>query len=133
MNGLNSGCPFCRVPDRQVLAERERAFCIADRHPVMRGHSLVIPRRHVADFFELGAEEVAEIYELLVEMRGKLEQAYSPDGFNVGINVGGAAGQRVWHVHVHLIPRYAGEARRARGEVRNVILVEGEGVERREV
>ncbi len=121
MKDLRSDCPFCELLDRPILANRERAFCIADRYPVSRGHSLIIPRRHVANFFELGADEMAEICELLVEMRRKLAEVYSPGGFNVGINVGEAAGQSIWHVHVHLIPRYTGDVAEPRGGVRNVI------------
>ncbi len=121
MSGSSSACPFCQLEDRQILGANEHALCIADRFPVTRGHVLVIARRHVADFFELTGEEMVGVFELVSQMRTQLERTHSPDGFNVGVNVGPSAGQTIWHVHVHLIPRYCGDVPEPRGGVRNVI------------
>jgi diadenosine tetraphosphate (Ap4A) HIT family hydrolase len=88
---------------------------------VSPGHSLVIPRRHCASFFDLSAEEIAACMELLVEERGALDAEFHPDGYNIGVNVGPAAGQSVLHAHVHLIPRYGGDHPRPQGGVRQVI------------
>jgi diadenosine tetraphosphate (Ap4A) HIT family hydrolase len=105
----------------RVLAENELALALADAFPVSPGHTLVIPRRHVADFFELSGAETFAVLELLFRMRARLAKERSPDGFNVGINAGVAAGQTVMHAHVHLIPRYAGDVAVPQGGVRNII------------
>jgi diadenosine tetraphosphate (Ap4A) HIT family hydrolase len=88
---------------------------------VNEGHALVIPKRHVADFFELAASERNACFELVAEVKAKLETRFLPDGYNVGINVGAAAGQTIFHVHIHVIPRYTGDVASPRGGVRGVI------------
>lgn len=112
-------CPFCQPVS--VLLSNESAMVIADKYPVTPGHLLIIPRRHIADFFELTAQERAAVNELLEISRQYLLKQYSPDGFNIGINCGRAAGQTVMHVHVHLIPRHFGDIDDPRGGVRGVI------------
>jgi diadenosine tetraphosphate (Ap4A) HIT family hydrolase len=92
-----------------------------DRYPVSEGHVLVVPFRHVPDFFDLNREEQSALLGLLTRARVSLPFNRPPDGFNVGINVGTAAGQTVMHAHVHLIPRYAGDVPDPRGGVRFVI------------
>jgi diadenosine tetraphosphate (Ap4A) HIT family hydrolase len=82
---------------------------------------LVIPYRHVEDFFQLTSEERIAVLNLLMEAKRLLEQESAPDGYNVGVNVGEAGGQSVPHVHVHLIPRYKGDVANPRGGVRGVI------------
>jgi diadenosine tetraphosphate (Ap4A) HIT family hydrolase len=94
------------------------ALAIYDGFPVSPGHSLIIPKRHVASFFELSREEQESMLDLLAEMREKLLFERNPDGFNIGINDGAAAGQTVMHLHIHLIPRYAGDQPDPRGGVR---------------
>jgi diadenosine tetraphosphate (Ap4A) HIT family hydrolase len=116
-----SACPFCHVDTGRVLDENELAIAFADGFPVSPGHSLVIPRRHVSDFFELSAREIAAVFELVVRIRSRLAAEHSPAGFNVGVNVGTAAGQTIMHVHVHLIPRYPGDVPDPVGGIRNVI------------
>ena len=114
-------CPFCNLgPDRRI-EENELAVALADTYPVSPGHTLVVPRRHVPDFFQLSAEEIAAVFDLVRQMRDRLIAARGPSGFNVGVNVGTAAGQTVVHAHVHLIPRYSGDAQDPTGGVRNVI------------
>ncbi len=108
------------APDR-VLAENDLAVATADAFPVAKGHTLVVSRRHVADFFDLSAPEVAALFELLFRMKQRQAAELCPSGFNVGINVGAAAGQTVMHVHVHLIPRFVGDVAEPRGGVRNVV------------
>lgn len=117
-----STCPFCSVDaERPILAENELALAIADRFPVSPGHTLVIPRRHVADYFALTPEEKKACWSLIDLVQEQLLRDYAPDGFNIGINVGEAAGQTVFHVHIHLIPRYTGDVDKPRGGVRGVI------------
>jgi diadenosine tetraphosphate (Ap4A) HIT family hydrolase len=113
------------LPPERILAANARALALADAFPVSPGHILIIPRRHVASFFELTGDEVTAIQELLGRMRDRLDADLKPGGYNIGINVGLAAGQTVGHVHVHLIPRYAGDVANPIGGVRNVIPGQG--------
>lgn len=112
-------CPFCGG-EGEVLGN-ELAFAKYDAFPVSPGHLLVMPRRHAADWFDLTDAERASIFSLISEAKGMLDAEFSPDGYNIGINCGEAAGQTVFHVHVHLIPRYAGDVENPRGGVRGVI------------
>ena len=111
-------CPFCAIPRDQVLIEHPLALAKRDGYPVSKGHTLIIPRRHVASFFETTEEERRAMLKLLDEMKAMLDREHKPDGYNIGINNGAAAGQTVMHLHLHLIPRYAGDTADARGGVR---------------
>jgi diadenosine tetraphosphate (Ap4A) HIT family hydrolase len=107
---------------------------VADAFPVSAGHTLIIPQRHISSYFELTAEEAAAVYDLLREMKDYLTVLLEPAGYNIGINVGAMAGQTVAHVHVHLIPRYAGDVADPVGGVRSIIPGKGRysGTEGRE-
>ena len=111
-------CPFCPIKDREILADHPLAAAITDSFPLTQGHTLIVPRRHVASFFELTTNERLAILGLLDQAKATLDTKYSPDGFNIGVNDGAAAGQTVMHVHIHLIPRYKGDADDPRGGVR---------------
>jgi diadenosine tetraphosphate (Ap4A) HIT family hydrolase len=113
-------CPFCTT-NRERIAENNLAFAIYDGFPVNLGHALIIPKRHVANFFELSAEERMACFDLVSEVQLTLASAYRPDGYNVGININEAGGQTIFHVHIHLIPRYRGDVEQPRGGVRGVI------------
>lgn len=113
-------CPFCKL-DLEIVKENDFAFAIYDKYPVNKGHILIIPKRHVSDYFETTTEERKAIDALLYECKDLLEESFSPDGFNVGINIGETAGQTIFHVHIHLIPRYQGDMQEPRGGVRGVI------------
>jgi diadenosine tetraphosphate (Ap4A) HIT family hydrolase len=102
----------------KIVAENGCAIAIYDSFPISPGHALIIPKRHVASFFELTQEEQGAMLELLAEMRQILVAERNSDGFNIGINDGAAAGQTVMHLHIHLIPRYAGDQPDPRGGVR---------------
>ena len=115
-----SSCPFCSLGNR-IVAENERAVAIRDREPASPGHTLIVPKRHCGSFFELTAEEVTDCYDLLRRERERLTREHGPDGWNVGINDGAAAGQSMTHANVHLIPRYRGDHPDPRGGVRHVI------------
>jgi diadenosine tetraphosphate (Ap4A) HIT family hydrolase len=104
-----------------VILQNDLAYARFDRYPVTPGHLLLIPRRHVASYFDCTEEEMRALWALVEAGRRVLIARYAPDGFNVGINVGEAAGQTVMHVHVHLIPRYQGDVPNPRGGVRGVI------------
>ena len=123
-NSAESGvaCPFCdRIASRNTIAGNDSAAALLDGYPLNPGHCLVVPRRHVADFFELNQPEQADIWSLVSELKTRIDMERAPAGYNVGINVGAAAGQTVWHAHVHLIPRHVGDVEDPRGGVRWVI------------
>ena len=122
MNNSNA-CIFCEIATTdRVIDQTERCFVIRDAFPVTEGHTLIIPKRHVADYFDLTTAETSEIQQLLQKHKALIElNDESVDGFNIGINVGVTAGQTVFHVHVHLIPRRIGDVDNPKGGVRGVI------------
>ena len=112
-------CPFCN--DSKKVIENELVFAHYDTYPVSEGHCLVITRRHVAEYFQATAAEKAAIWELVDEVKTIIDRDFRPDGYNVGVNIGRAAGQSIPHVHIHVIPRYAGDVENPQGGVRGVI------------
>lgn len=114
-------CPFCNLASGRIVVETNLSVSFRDGYPISKGHTLVIPRRHVASLFDLSDAERADIWTLVAEVRRQLLEDCSPDGFNVGLNDGPSAGQTVGHAHVHVIPRYRGDAEDPRGGVRWVI------------
>ena len=112
---------FLEVPESAWLASNPLAFAIADRHPVSPGHTLVIPRRPAVDWFAATDDERRAILALVDVVVKRLDEELHPDGYNVGFNAGAAAGQTVMHLHVHVIPRYAGDVADPRGGIRHVI------------
>ena len=114
-------CRFCAQGERGALYMNGHALVKRDRFPLTEGHTLVIPRRHVQSFFELTPEEHAAICELLVRAKAQIDEEFKPDGYNVGINDGAAAGQTIMHLHLHLIPRYLGDTADPRGGIRWII------------
>ena len=115
-----NNCIFCSMPQSEIIAENELAKAFYDQFPVNQGHVLIVPKRHVETLFEATLEEMQAINRLLFEIKEILEDKYHPDGYNVGVNVGRAAGQTVFHLHYHLIPRYNGDVADPRGGVRRV-------------
>ena len=119
---MDNLCPFCRVEsEREIIASSALSFAFFDGFPVSPGHALIIPKRHVASFFDLSKEEQQDLLNLADWVKRIVEERYHPDGYNIGINVGEAAGQSIFHVHMHLIPRYKGDVPNPRGGVRGVI------------
>ena len=114
-------CPFCVVAADEILVSRSLAIARHDLFPVSKGHTLIIPRRHVRSFFDTTAEERREMMELIDEAKSVLDREHNPDGYNIGINDGAAAGQTVMHLHIHLIPRYIGDVADPRGGVRWIV------------
>jgi diadenosine tetraphosphate (Ap4A) HIT family hydrolase len=114
--------PFLERPESDWIASNELAFAIYDRYPVSPGHALVVPRRLIATWFDASPEERQAIFELVDEVKRLLDaRTPAPDGYNIGINCGEAAGQTVLHLHVHVIPRYRGDVPDPTGGVRHVI------------
>ena len=118
MNEAEFVSPFLEKPR---LLESEIGFVIYDGFPVSEGHCLVVPHRVYANYFDSTEEEIVGLQALVVEAQKLLREKFSPDGFNVGINCGEAAGQTVPHMHIHVIPRYKGDMDDPRGGVRGVI------------
>jgi diadenosine tetraphosphate (Ap4A) HIT family hydrolase len=114
-------CIFCNLASERIIAENELCLAIRDGFPVSEGHTLIIPKRHVADYFDLTSDEIAAMQTMMKENKCQLDNTLHPDGYNVGVNVNAAAGQTVFHVHMHLIPRYIGDVENPKGGVRGVI------------
>ena len=119
MTAHNDTCELCR-PD-MILLEDERAYVRFDNSSLARGHVLVVPRRHVASFFDMTWDEKTSVLALLDRAKGQIETEFKPDGYNIGVNVGRAGGQSRMHVHLHLIPRYTGDVTDPRGGIRCVL------------
>ena len=121
------GCLFCHIPQpRKIIEENDLALVIRDAYPVTQGHTLVIPKRHAVDYFELTSAEVMAINQLILNQEKKLSASdKSIEGFNIGINCGEVAGQTIFHCHVHLIPRRSGDVESPEGGIRNVISGKG--------
>jgi len=112
-------CELCTPSE--VLLENELAYARPDNNALSPGHVLVIPKRHVAGFFDMTAEEQGAVLALLNQAQRLVHKRHAPDGYNIGVNVGKAAGQSRMHVHLHLIPRYAGDVPDPRGGIRCVL------------
>lgn len=116
-----SNCPFCTLPAERIIHTSQHGLVIRDGYPITPGHALVIPRRHVDSFFNLTTDERIDLLGLLDQAKAGIEKEFKPDTYNIGINDGPAAGQTVPHLHIHLIPRYTGDAPDPRGGVRWII------------
>jgi len=121
MTRATAPCPFCSLPPDGPVLANDRAIAIRDGFPVSPGHTLILPRRHVGSFFDVSDEERADLLQLLAQARADLGRELRPAGYNIGINDGPAAGQTVPHLHIHLIPRYAGDRADPRGGVRWIL------------
>jgi len=118
---MSTECPFCSVSQERVLIANKHCLAIADSFPISQGHTLIVPIHHMASIFELSVEERASIWQLVENVRNRLANALHPDGFNIGINDGSAAGQTIGHAHVHVIPRFKRDVADPRGGVRWII------------
>ncbi len=118
--GSIAGCPFCG-PGAAETASMDLAFARHDAFPVGPGHTLIVPRRHVASWFDATPDERSAMLRLLNEVKAALDRELHPAGYNVGFNVGEAGGQTVMHLHLHVIPRFHGDVDDPRGGVRLAI------------
>lgn len=112
---------FLDIPKEQYLFEGEHFFVILDKYPVSPGHALIISKEPRLDYFQLSDSEKAILTQMIDQTKAEIEKVYSPDGYNIGMNCGGVAGQTVMHFHCHVIPRYNGDMEDPRGGVRGVI------------
>ncbi len=118
----NSSCQFCNPnSDSGLILESAQSYSIFDKFPVNPGHALIIPKRHVTEYFELSFKEQSSCLFILNEVKKIIQNQFNPEGINVGINIGEKAGQTISHAHIHLIPRYQGDVDDPRGGVRGVI------------
>ncbi len=115
------GCPFCSPPPGRILLQTLQVLGLWDAYAVSPGHALLIPRRHVPTWFAATAAEKLALIDAIDLAKAKIEELHVPDGYNIGVNSGEAAGQTVFHLHVHVIPRYRGDVPDPRGGVRHVI------------
>ena len=116
----SSDCVFCS-PKSNVILETVFAYSIFDKYPVSKGHALIIPKRHISNYFDLSLNEQVACQLNIYKLKEIIDKEYNPDGYNVGVNIGKTGGQTIEHVHIHLIPRYNGDVEDPIGGVRNVI------------
>lgn len=119
--GDKMDCIFCNIEKDRIIIENKTAIAIYDGFPVSKGHMLIIPKMHILDYFEIEQSDREGLWQLIDKCKKFLDEQFKPDGYNIGINCGQAAGQTVMHLHVHLIPRYTGDIENPRGGVRGVI------------
>ena len=117
-------CVFCDILNngaQRIVRTRSSAVALYDAYPLNPGHALVIPKRHIQSFFEATPTERLDLLALLDAMKAEIDSSHAPQGYNIGVNDGPAAGQTVPHLHIHLIPRYEGDIEDPRGGVRWVL------------
>ncbi len=114
-------CIFCNIDKDRIILENEDVFAIYDMFPVNKGHMLIIPKKHILNYFEADEQTKIQLWKLVDECKKMADKRFAPQGYNIGINCGEAAGQTVMHLHIHLIPRYSGDIENPRGGVRGVI------------
>ncbi len=112
-------CIFCNIPNQEILAETDYSIIKMDNYPVNAGHTLIIPKRHVESYFDLYPVELEDIQEAIQIAKEIIDDTFTPDGYNIGVNIGSVAGQTINHAHVHLIPRYKDDIENPRGGIRN--------------
>lgn len=118
---FNVACPFCTISEERIELSSLHSMVIRDGFPISPGHTLIIPRRHIGSFFDLSEIERDAMFVLIEEAKRQLDREFKPDGYNIGINDGAAAGQTISHLHIHLIPRYQGDREDPRGGIRWII------------
>jgi diadenosine tetraphosphate (Ap4A) HIT family hydrolase len=122
MKDPNNPCIFCNEKKNNIVDENDHAYASYDPYPVSEKHCLIVPKRHVKDYFDLSEKEILACNQLIKSMKIKIEKKdTSVKGFNIGTNSGKAAGQSIMHCHVHLIPRREGDVENPQGGVRSVI------------
>jgi len=121
-------CPFCSPDKNDIVFENALWYARWDAFPATRGHLLVIPYRHLTGYFDTTAEEQATLPEMFFECKKILDTKFKPAGYNIVINIGEAADQKVMHCHVHMIPRYSGDTENPSGGIQSFILERPERV-----
>ena len=118
----NNPCLFCNAKESGIATENELAYASYDSYPVSDFHCLIIPKRHVKDYFEMSDEEILACNDLIMKIKNEiLAKDKTVKAFNIGTNVGKISGQSIMHCHIHLIPRREGDVENPQGGVRSVI------------
>jgi diadenosine tetraphosphate (Ap4A) HIT family hydrolase len=117
-------CLFCdreNTKEHKIIAENEEFRARRDNFPVTQGHTEIVPKKHIESFFTLTNEEILQLFDLLKKVKNIIQDKYSPDAYNIGVNDGEKAGRSIHHLHIHIIPRYTGDVENPKGGVRNII------------
>lgn len=116
-------CVFCNMDKRKekVMLEDNEFIAVLDPAPITKGHTIAIPKRHMTSFFQMKPEESTRFYSFIEKVKKKIDSKYKPDGYNIGHNEGKSSGGSIAHLHVHIIPRYKGDAESPIGGIRNVL------------
>lgn len=128
-------CLFCdrdNFKEHRIIFENELFYARWDNFPISKGHAEIVPKKHIISFFDLSKEELIQMFDLLKRTKQLIEEKYRPDGYNIGINEGKAAGRTINHLHIHIIPRYFGDVFNPIGGVRNIIPEKGDYTRRRQ-
>ena len=119
---MNSECLFCSITQERIVLENDLAYAVRDGFPVTKMHSIIIPKRHIKDYFDLNKDELLACDHLIRSLKEEINNSDSSvNGFNIGMNAGESAGQTIFHCHIHLIPRRTGDVDNPRGGVRHTI------------
>ena len=118
---MSARCPFCHPDPSRIFHASARVTGVWDAYPLNPGHALLVPNRHIGRWFEATPEEQAALVSAIEQARAAIEKKHSPQGYNIGFNDRAAGGQTVGHLHLHVIPRYAGDVADPRGGIRNII------------
>ncbi len=122
MKDPNNPCIFCNIKNEELQFENDLAYSSTDSYPVSKFHSLIVPKRHVENYFQLTKKEIQACNELILQTKESiLKKDSTVKGFNIGTNAGKVAGQSIMHCHIHLIPRRKGDVENPQGGVRSVI------------
>ena len=125
---MKNTCLFCDRENKEkhsIIAENNLFYARLDNFPVSKGHSEIVPKKHIESFFQLSKNELEEMFQLIKETKNILEEKYHPDAYNIGLNEGEDAGRTIHHLHVHIIPRYKGDVENPRGGIRHIIPEKG--------
>ena len=124
---MSSDCLFCNIPQERIVLENDLAYVARDGYPVTEMHSMIIPKRHIRDYFDLTTDELLACDQLIRSLKEEISNSDSSvDGFNIGMNSGESAGQTIFHCHIHFIPRRTGDVENPRGGVRHIIPGKGD-------
>lgn len=115
-------CPFCNLDKERVIFENNFSYALLDIYPVTKGHTLIIPKRHILSIEEIKENEFLDLFDTFLRIKTGLNKILNPDGFNFGINIEKASGQSIEHIHFHLIPRYFGDTKFIDGGIRKVTM-----------
>lgn len=125
---MSDYCLFCdksNDKEHRIILENDLFYARWDNFAVSPGHAEIVPQRHIESFFDLAEDEIMAMYDLIKQTKVIIDAKFKPDGYNVGLNDGEAAGRSIHHLHIHIIPRYKGDVKNPRGGIRHIIPEKG--------